>query len=194
MRTLRAEGFDVGLHGSYESARTAGVLARERATLEAATQAPVETTRQHFLHWDIRWTPQLQEQAGLRADSSLGFNRTVGFRAGTSLPFRQFDVAAARALDVIEVPLAVQDAALLGPIATRPGTEGTHDVVEQLLGEVAGVGGLLTCVFHPDKLVRPEWHSLYEWVLDRAVDSGAWVTSAAGIDAWWRGREGALLA
>ena len=43
--------------------------------------------------------PQLQEAAGLRADSSLGYNRTVGFRAGTSLPFRQFDVSAGRTLD-----------------------------------------------------------------------------------------------
>jgi hypothetical protein len=193
MRTLRAEGFEIGLHGSYESSRTPGVLERERATLETATRAPVEATRQHFLHWDVRWTPRLQEQARLRADSSLGFNRTVGFRAGTSLPFRQFDVANDRALDVVEVPLAVSDAALLGPIGLQRGMQATRDLVEQLLAEVAAVGGLFTCVFHPDKLARPEWLSLYEWTLDRAVDSGAWVTSVAGIDAWWRERERALL-
>jgi hypothetical protein len=193
MRTLRAEGFEIGLHGSYESSRTPGVLERERATLETATCAPIEATRQHFLHWDVRWTPRLQEQAGLRADSSLGFNRTVGFRAGTSLPFRQFDVANDRALDVVEVPLAVSDAALLGPIGLQRGMQATRDLVEQLLAEVAAVGGLFTCVFHPDKLARPEWLSLYEWTLDRAVDSGAWVTSVAGIDAWWRERERALL-
>lgn len=191
MRALRSEGFDVGLHGSYDSARTPGVLESERARLEAATDAPVETTRQHFLHWDVRWTPQLQDAAGLRADSSLGFNRTTGFRAGTSLPFRQFDVAADRALDIVEVPLSVQDAALLGPIAVQ---RGTHESVERVLDEVAAVGGLLTCVFHPDKLDRPEWLALYEWTLDRAVDSGAWVTSTAGINAWWRNRERALLA
>jgi hypothetical protein len=126
MRTLRAEGFEIGLHGSYESSRTPGVLERERATLETATRAPVEATRQHFLHWDVRWTPRLQEQAGLRADSSLGFNRTVGFRAGTSLPFRQFDVANDRALDVVEVPLAVSDAALLGPIGLQRGMQATR--------------------------------------------------------------------
>lgn len=193
MSTLRAEGFDIGLHGSYESARTPGVLGRERARLQTATGAPIDTTRQHFLHWDVRWTPRIQEEAGLRADSSLGFNRTVGFRAGTSLPFRQFDVAADRALDLVEVPLAVQDAALLGPIGMQRGTRETRDVVEQLVGEIAAVGGLLTCVFHPDKLARPEWLSLYEWTLDRAVDSGAWVTSAAGIDTWWRERERELL-
>ena len=193
MRTLRAEGFDVGLHGSYESARTPGVLERERTTLEGAVGAAVETTRQHFLHWDVRWTPRLQEEAGLRTDSSLGFNRTIGFRAGTSLPFRQFDVAADRALDVVEVPLAVQDAALLGPIGLQRGADETRQVVEQLLDEVAAVGGLLTFVFHPDKLARPEWLALYEWVLDRAVESGAWVTSVAGIDAWWREREREFL-
>jgi hypothetical protein len=194
MRTLRSEGFDVGLHGSYESARAPGVLERERGTLETAIGVSVETTRQHFLHWDVRWTPQLQERAGLRGDSSLGFNRTVGFRAGTSLPFRQFDVAADRALDVVEVPLALQDAALLGPIGMGRSARETREVVERLLGEAAAVGGLLTCVFHPDKLVRPEWLSLYEWMLDRAVESGAWVTSVAGIDAWWRQRERELLA
>jgi hypothetical protein len=193
MRTLRVEGFDVGLHGSYESARTPGVLELERATLETATRAPAETTRQHFLHWDVRWSPQLQEQAGLRADSSLGFNRTAGFRAGTSLPFRQFDIANDRGLDVVEVPLAVSDAALLGPIGLRRGMQETRALVEQLLAEVAAVGGLFTCVFHPDKLDRPEWLSLYEWTLDRAVESGAWITSVAGIDAWWRQREREFL-
>jgi hypothetical protein len=193
MRTLRMEGFDVGLHGSYESARTPGVLERERARLETAVGAPVETTRQHFLHWDVRWTQRLQEQAGLRADSSLGFNRTVGFRAGTSLPFRQFDVAADRALDVVEVPLVVQDAALLGPIAVRPRKHDVGEAVDRVLGEVAAASGLLTCVFHPDKLAHPDWLSLYEWTLDRAVESGAWVTSVAGIDAWWRERERELL-
>jgi hypothetical protein len=149
----------------------------------------VRTTRQHFLHWDVRWTPQLQEAAGLRADSSLGFNRSVGFRAGTSLPFRHHDLVSARTLDVVEVPLVVQDAALLGPIAVGGGRE----QVEELLEEVGAVGGLLTLVFHPDKLARPEWLSLYEWTLDRVAESGAWVTSVAGLDEWWRDRERAIL-
>jgi hypothetical protein len=187
MRTLREEGFDVGLHGSYESARVPGVLERERARLEDALGAPVTTTRQHFLHWDVRWTPQLQETAGFRADSSLGYNRNVGFRAGTSLPFRQFDLVSRRPLDLVQIPLVVQDAALLGPIAA--GREDARDAVRRLFDEVASVGGAITVVFHPDKLVRPEWLSLYEWTLDHALESGGWVTSVGGLDAWWRERE-----
>ena len=94
IRALAADGFDVGLHGSYYSAIRPGVLSAERAKFEHATGIAPTTTRQHFLHWEITQTPQLQNAAGFTADSTLGFNRTVGFRASTALPFRQFDVAA----------------------------------------------------------------------------------------------------
>ena len=193
MRMLRSEGFDVGLHGSYESGRAPGVLRRERARLEGELGSPVRTTRQHFLHWDVRWTPKLQEEAGIRADSSVGYNRSVGFRAGTSLPFRQFDLSSKRALDIVQVPLVVQDAALLGPIAAGGSRNDPRGAVQRLFEEVGDVGGAITLVFHPDKLVRPEWRSLYEWVLERAVESGAWVTSVAGLDDWWRNRERSIL-
>jgi hypothetical protein len=193
MRMLLDEGFDVGLHGSYESARVPSVLEAERHVLERALRSDVTTTRQHFLHWDVRWTPRLQERAGFRTDSSLGFNRNVGFRAGTSLPFRQFDVASGRTLDLLEVPLVVQDAALLGPIGLGLGEDATRSVLRQLFDEVAAVGGLVTLVFHPDKLDRPDWLALYEWALDHAVASGAWLTSLARLDDWWRARERAIL-
>jgi hypothetical protein len=193
MRTLVAEGFDVGLHGSFESARVSGVLEREREMLEKAVGAPVRTTRQHFLHWDVRWTPILQERGGLATDSSLGFNRNVGFRAGTSLPFRHFDLPNRRRLDLLEVPLVVQDAALLGPIGLNLGHDETRRVLAQVLDDVTAAGGVVTVVFHPDKLARPEWLALYEWTLDRATGSGAWVTSLARLAEWWRERERRIL-
>ena len=193
MCTLRDEGFDVGLHGSYESARAPGVLEAEKALLERVLGSEVTTTRQHFLHWDIRWTPGLQEHARFRADSSLGFNRSVGFRAGTSLPFHQFDLMTRRALDLLEVPLVVQDAALLGPIGLGRDEDATSSAVWELFEEVAAVGGLLTFVFHPDKLDRPDWLALYESVLDHAAASGAWLTSLARLDDWWRERERTIV-
>ena len=116
MRTLADEGFDVGLHGSYRAGARPGALAAERDALEPRPASRSTTTRQHFLHWDVRWTPRFQEEAGFRVDSSLGFNRNAGYRAGTSLPFRQFDVATRTPLGLLEVPLVVQDGALLGAI------------------------------------------------------------------------------
>jgi hypothetical protein len=193
MRTLADEGFDVGLHGSYGAALRPGALAAEREALARATGVEPTTTRQHLLHWDVRRTPRLQAQAGFEVDSSLGFNRNVGLRAGTSLPFRHFDVAARERLGLLEVPLIAQDASLLDAWGLDLDAAGALEVVEELLAQAAELGTAVTLVFHPDKLVRPDWLELYEWTLDRAAELGAWLISLAELAAWWRGREARLL-
>ena len=193
MRTLAAEGFDVGLHGSYEAALRPGALAAERETLLRATGIDATTTRQHLLHWDVRRTPRLQEEAGLGVDSSLGFNRNVGFRAGTSLPFRHFDVAARERLDLLEVPLVAQDASLLDAWGLELDVSDAFDVVSGLLDQAAELGTAVTLVFHPDKLVRPDWLELYEQSLDHAAATGGWLTSLHELATWWRDREARVL-
>lgn len=192
MRTLAAEGFDVGLHGSYPSAVRADLLARERELLEDSTGLEVVTTRQHFLHWDVRRTPVLQQAAGLRADSTLGFNRAIGFRAGTSLPFLLFDVEADVPLDVLELPLTLHDGPLLRADGLELDGELARDTLEIVIDHAAAAGGVATLLFHPNNLERREFRELYAWVLDYVLDRGAWVTSLRGIDTWWRERASAL--
>jgi hypothetical protein len=137
MQALAADGFDVGLHGSYEAALRPGALAAERQTLGRATGLDITTTRQHLLHWHVRETPRLQVHAGLEVDSSLGFNRDVGFRAGTSLPFRQLDVASGARLELLEIPLVAQDASLLDSWGLGLGAASAFDVVRELLEQAA---------------------------------------------------------
>ncbi len=193
MRALAADGFDVGLHGSYEAGLRPGALAAERASLERATGLEITTTRQHLLHWDVRSTPRLQEAAGLRVDSSLGFNRDVGFRAGTSLPFRHFDVAMRERLGLLQVPLVAQDASLLDSWGRGLDAPKASEIVTQLLDRAAELGTAATLVFHPDKLVRPGWLALYEHALDHAAERGAWLTSLAQAARWWEAREARIL-
>lgn len=194
MRTVAEEGFDVGLHGGYAAGLIPNLLGEERAILEAATGLEIRTTRQHFLRWDIRSTPRYQEAAGLRADCTMGFNFNVGFRAGTSLPFRLFDVEHARPLDVIEVPLVAQDGAILGAAGLNLDLEGARALLQRLFAVAASTGGVLTLLVHPDKLARPEWLALYEWALDQALDAGGWLTSVRVLTDWWREREARLVA
>lgn len=192
MRTLDAEGFDVGLHGSYFAAVRPGLLARERERLESATGIEIRTTRQHFLHWNVDVTPALQEQAGLSADSTLGFNRAVGFRAATSLPFRLFDLNEDRPLDVLEVPLVLHDGPLLRSDGLEMDVSLARETMQLVIDRVAAAGGVATLLFHPNNLGRPEFVELYCWAIDYALGRGAWVTSLRDIDRWWRQRATAL--
>jgi hypothetical protein len=193
IRAIAEAGFDVGLHGSYSAGVDAASLASERERLEHATGLGITSTRQHLLHWDVRWTPLLQEHAGFAVDSSLGFNRNVGFRGMTSLPFRWFDLAEQRPLELLQVPLVLQDVGLLGDWGLALDVERAMDVVRQFLERAREAQGAVTIVFHPDKLVHDDWRLFYESALDAAVAHDAWVTSLARLGNWWREREARIL-
>lgn len=69
--------------------------------------------RQHYLHYDIRVTPAVHAEAGFKYDSTLGFNDNVGFRFGTCYPWYLYDLKEKKEVSVIEIPLIVQDGAML---------------------------------------------------------------------------------
>ncbi len=87
LREIANRGWDVGVHGSYHSATDPRILGDERRQIEVAVGAEVHSVRQHYLHYDASTTPAAQVSAGLRVDSTQGFNSGIGFRAGTSLPY-----------------------------------------------------------------------------------------------------------
>ena len=189
IRALHDEGFDVGLHGSYNSALEPGLLRREKAALEDAVGFAVATTRQHFVHWDPAMTPRRQVEAGFSADSTLGFNRNLGFRAGTSLPYRMFDLLRNEPTGLLEVPLIVHDGALLRSDALELGVELALETLRGLLESIREVGGLATVVFHPNNLARPDYLALFEATIAYGVEHRAWFASLRDLDAWWRERE-----
>lgn len=194
MRLLADDGFDVGLHGSYGSPRSLDALQHEKEAIERATGRDVLTTRQHFLHWDIRTTPKLHESAGIAADSSLGFNRNLGFRAGTSLPHRHFDLEDDRALDLLEVPIVIHDGALFRPDALELDLELAKQTVAGLVDAIADNGGLATFVFHPNYSLLPDYRALLEFAISLGRERNAWFASVGDVNRWWRERERRLAA
>ena len=187
-RQLDREGFEVGLHGSYNSAFAADRLTAEKVELEQATGLTVTSIRQHFLHWDARVTPHLQARAGFSADTSLGFNRNIGFRAGTSLPFRWFDVGSDSAVDLVELPMLIGDVALLRADALELGPELAEETLLGRLHGIAEIGGVATLNFHPNNLEDPDYLDLFRRAIAYGTERGAWFASVRDLDAWFRGR------
>jgi len=189
IRTLHDEGLEIGLHGSYNSALAPGRLADEKTELEQATGLTVTSTRQHFLHWDVRVTPRLQSGAGFSADSSIGFNRDIGLRSGTSLPYRWFDVERGTALDIVQLPPTVQDGALLRADALELGLELAHTTLQGFLDRIADVGGVATLVFHPNNLEHADYLELFRQAIAYGLERDAWFASMHDLDSWFRARE-----
>ncbi len=191
-RELQEEGFDVGLHAGYASATDLDALRYEKGVVEDYIGGDVVSCRQHYLHWDVGTTPRIQSEAGILVDSTVGFNRNVGFRAGTALPHRLFDLAADEPLTVLEVPLIIQESPLLSSNALELDAPLAQETMKDFIDRIAETGGVVTLLFHPHSLAEPAYLSLYSWALDYARDRGAWVASLRAIHSWWEERAARL--
>ena len=188
MQKIDQMGWGVGLHGSYYSATTPGLLKEQKTQLEAALGKEVISTRQHWLHYDINVTPVLQSEAGFKVDSTQGFNRSVGFRAGTAFPYFCFDHKSGKSLPILEVPLNIMDSALFNPNALEYNAEFAQKHCLKFLDIVESVGGCLTLNFHPNYLSDERFISTYKFILQEAHIRGAWGCSIEELYHFWINR------
>ena len=114
IREIDRRGWEIGLHPSwYAFHEDADELKRQKAVLENALGGDVVSVRQHTLRYDMRVTPSVHAEAGFQYDSTLGFNDNVGFRFGTCYPWQLYDIHREQELSLMEIPLIIQDTALL---------------------------------------------------------------------------------
>lgn len=171
---LEADGFEAGLHPGYFAHDHAALMREERDRLGAVTGAPLVSVRQHFLRYDPVVTPRLQQAAGFRLDSTLGFAGREGFRRGTCFPFRLFDPAANAPLDLWELPLAAMDTTLFTHRRLAP-AEAERAILD-LFAATRRVGGCCVLLWHNtlyDEVDYPGQAAVFERTLDVALADGA---------------------
>ena len=165
---LDAGGWEVGLHGSYESYRDGDRLSAEKADVEAALGRPVRGGRQHHLKLDAPETWRRQRDAGLRSDSSLGSSDEYGFQHGHGV-VRPFDD------EFVVFPLTVMEQSLPDPGADF---EAAWDACLDVLREAREERAVATVLWHPRHFSPrdfPGYTRLYRRLVERALEEGAWV-------------------
>lgn len=186
MSILQTKGFEVGLHPSWSSTQDAEEMTRQKASLDRYLESPMLSVRQHFLRFDPRVSPGVQAQAGFRYDSSIGFNDRVGFRRGTSYPFRLFDHTTQKRSELLEIPLAVQDGAmLLDEKGLRLGVEEALSLIRRTALAVQTVGGVLTLSWHPHLISEERYWDVYSATLALLKEMDPWFGTLGQIGEWW---------
>ena len=202
LRRLEEQGFEVGLHASYRACESAKTLARENETLAAAVGHPVEGIRHHYWRLDPDdpdATFAAQAAAGLRYDSSLGFERYPGWRRGSALPFAPYDQRTGDGVATIELPNAWMDAQLFLYGAGRFRTEEQrHALLARLIDAAAASHGLLVADMHDyvfDEVLYPGWREAWQWLWEQVTARGdVWVALPCEIARHWRQRTDAIVA
>ncbi|MGZ4462994.1 MAG: polysaccharide deacetylase family protein [Gaiellaceae bacterium] len=163
VETLRRGGAEIGLHGSYTAADDEEQLASEAQALHALA-GELDGHRFHYLRVDPHRNLRPLDRLGFHYDTSLGFADRYGFRAGIAQPFRPWDFAAERPLDLIEIPLAVMDATLAEERYLGLSAAEAEQRLNVLLDWAAGNGGAFSVVWHPDRFDPAQargWDRLY---------------------------------
>jgi peptidoglycan/xylan/chitin deacetylase (PgdA/CDA1 family) len=186
LREIYRRGWEIGLHPSWYSFNDKDELKRQKEALENALDQTIFSVRQHFLHYDIRKTPRVHSDAGIKYDSTLGFNDNIGFRFGTCYPWKLHDILNNEQLHILEIPLIIQDVAMLHPSkGMRIDPIMAFEYFVLLAKRVEKVGGVLTLLWHPNEIINRKSWQLYLRILNYIREKKAWITSVQEIGNWW---------
>lgn len=184
---LIAAGCEIGLHGIDAWCD----VARGRAELEEIRKITGESeigVRMHWLYFDEDASTRL-ENAGFTYDSTVGYNETVGYRAGTTQVFQPLNTDR-----LLELPMHVMDTALFYPAYMNLSPGQAKVVLDQMIANVIRFGGVLTVNWH-DRSIAPDrlWDQPYIELLDELKRQGAWFATGTQAVAWFRKRRSASL-
>ena len=86
IKYLDENGWEIGVHGSYNSYMDKDLLFKEKKDLECIVNHKINGVRQHYLNLNEN-TWQIQNDCGFKYDLTFGYKNKVGFREDKIKPF-----------------------------------------------------------------------------------------------------------
>lgn len=188
VRRLLAADCEVGLHG-IDAWVDGGKGREELNEIRLITGARNIGVRMHWLYFDER-SPVALESAGASYDSTVGYNETIGYRAGTSQVYKPLN-----ATTILELPLHVMDTALFYPSHLHLSPKDAKARISEIIKNAVRHGGCVTVNWH-DRSIAPErlWTVTYASLVKELRDNGAWFATASQATAWFRMRRSVTFA
>ncbi|MDI6880393.1 MAG: hypothetical protein QMD16_13670 [Desulfitobacteriaceae bacterium] len=174
LQHLERNGWEVGVHGidAYRDLESAKAeLEVIRRLLPGKDRIGI---RMHWLYHLGERTWRILEAAGYAYDATFGWNERIGFPSGQYRPFIPEGMN-----KLVVLPLNIQDGALLGEWHQFLSKQQAWEQVEQVLTKAKEVGAVVTVLWHNNSFVAPRyWGWLYELILKRAREDGAYICRA----------------
>jgi hypothetical protein len=192
LRELHDAGHEIGLHPSIHAKDTPGEFEGIKQDVEERLARAVLGVRHHYwaIDWRAPWrTWRQHERAGFSYDSSIAWRDIPGLRAGTSMPYRPYDLDNERPLDFVVVPCAIMD----GYVVAGPRAAQHRKDARALLKRISEVGGIAVVDWHTEAACNRYQFRGYVDALSDLLDTAACGTVQAAMTpgeaaAYWRRR------
>ncbi len=157
-------GRTMGIHPSHRSNRSMELLQFEVERFSRFLGSKAEASRQHFLILRFPETYRRLMKMGLKEDHSMGYASGIGFRAGTSRPFRFYDLGFECETNLLVHPFIVMDVTLQQYLGLKP--DEALDRISAIVEKIKAVNGIFTSLWHNESLsengVWKGWRRVYE--------------------------------
>jgi len=162
IHTLDTNGWEIGLHSSYNSYLNPRLIKKEKFLLESIVNHNIIGIRQHYLKLNNQ-TWRNQKNAGFSYDSSFGYTNKIGFKDDKIAPFRPFND------DFIVFPLCIMDSCFMND---NEGFKKLDYIMEQIEKEE----GILVLNWHSNNFNErdfPNYKSTYIKLINIFKSNGA---------------------
>jgi hypothetical protein len=187
IQTLKLAGCEIGLHG-IDAWLDSSKGSEELEEIRRITGTRGIGVRMHWLYFNEQ-SPVTLERAGADYDSTIGYNQTIGYRAGTTQVYKPLEV-----IRLLELPLHIMDTALFYPTHLDLSPKEARKRVGNIIDNAVQLGGCVTINWH-DRSIAPErgWGGFYVELVEELRARGAWFATGAEAVAWFRKRRSAAF-
>jgi peptidoglycan/xylan/chitin deacetylase (PgdA/CDA1 family) len=188
---LKMKGNHIGLHGSFSSLENADFLKFEKHLLEQTIGKTIYGNRQHYLRFNVKTTLDVIAKSHFKYDSTLGFVSELGYRCGTSFPFRPWNQKKRKSYEFWEIPLILMDTVFFLKNKLNLSVEQVWTYVQEHLEVAFNLGGCLTINWHSNNIHSRDltgYTNLYKKMLNWAKQRNAWICSTDEVWDWWINR------
>jgi hypothetical protein len=187
LKKMQSAGDEIGVHG-IDAWRDSVVGRQEQEIICRLTGMAEIGVRMHWLFFNEQ-SPAILEAGGFSYDSTVGYNQTVGYRAGTAQAFKPMTTE-----KLLELPMHVMDTALFYPNYLNLAPTQAQETIRPMIANAVRFGGALTVNWH-DRSVAPErlWDTIYMQLIQELQSSGACFLTAGRAVSWFRKRRAAVF-
>ena len=157
---------EIGIHPSYQTNTQEDKLKTEINRLEKIINQPIKKSRQHFIKLSFPHTYQQLLINKISEDYTMGFPHQLGFRAGTSTPYKWFDLSTNEQTLLTIYPFVAMDVTLKNYLKLTP--QQALEEIKQLKQTIKAVNGTFITLFHQSNLNEDwaEWRKVYESIFE----------------------------
>ena len=149
------KGYPGGLHPSYDTSVTPGMLTAEKNRLEKLIPN-LNSSRQHYLRFKVPQTFQELESAGIRDEYSLAPHSYVGFSIGLAVPYPWYDLEKERETNLVLHPCMAMDRGLQKYMKLKPAA--AAKAVKVIIDQTRKANGKFVLILHNETFSESgEW-------------------------------------